>query len=88
MPATILDPLALTLSPSMTCHGPGQPGADLWLLAVADGLDEQLAQWPPLELELAEHVEHLPAERLACLLGHRRQPRSRSRRHLNGGPKL
>jgi hypothetical protein len=39
----------------------------LGLVAVADGLDEQLAQRLALELELAEHVEDLPAERCrAC----------------------
>ncbi len=45
-----------------------QAGANLGLIAVADRLDEQLAQGSPLELELAEHVEHLAAERLARLL--------------------
>ena len=46
----------------------GEPGAHLGLLAVADGLDQQVAQRPALELELAEHVEDLAAERLARLL--------------------
>ena len=45
-----------------------QAGTDLGLVAVADRLDEQLAQGAALELELAEHVEHLAAERLARLL--------------------
>ena len=45
-----------------------QAGAHLGLVAVADGLDQQLAQRPALELELAEHVEDLAAERLAGLL--------------------
>ena len=46
----------------------GQAGAHLGLVAVADRLDQQVAQRPPLELELAEHVEDLAAERLARLL--------------------
>ena len=45
-----------------------QAGAHLGLIAVADGLDQQVAQRLALELELAEHVEHLAAERLARLL--------------------
>ena len=45
-----------------------QPGAHLGLVAVADRLDQQVAQRPALELELAEHVEDLAAERLARLL--------------------
>ena len=45
-----------------------QAGAHLGLVAVADRLDQQLAQRPALELELAEHVEDLAAERLARLL--------------------
>ena len=45
-----------------------QAGPHLGLIAVADRLDQQLAQRTPLELELAEHVEHLAAERLARLL--------------------
>ena len=45
-----------------------QPGAHLGLVAVADGLDQQVAQRPALELELAEHVEDLAAQRLARLL--------------------
>ena len=45
-----------------------EPGAHLGLIAVADRLDQQLAQRPALELELAEHVEDLAAQRLARLL--------------------
>ena len=45
-----------------------EAGAHLGLVAVADGLDQQVAQRPALELELAEHVEDLAAERLARLL--------------------
>jgi len=41
--------------------------AHLRLLAVPDRLDQQIAQGAPLELELAEHVEHLSTERLAGL---------------------
>ena len=44
-----------------------QPGAHLGPVAVADRLDQQVAQRPALELELAEHVEDLAAERLAGL---------------------
>jgi len=45
-----------------------QPGADLGALAVADGLDEELAEGPSLELELSENVEVLPSEGLSRLL--------------------
>ncbi len=45
-----------------------QPRADFGLVAVADRLDQQVAQRPPLELELAQHVEDLAAQRLARLL--------------------
>ena len=34
----------------------------------ADGLDQQVAQRPAVELELAEHVENLAAEGMARLL--------------------
>ena len=40
----------------------------LGLVAVPDGLDEQVAQRPPLEMELAEDVEYVASERLASLL--------------------
>ena len=46
----------------------GEARPDLGLLAVADGLDQQLAQGLAFELEPAEHVEDLAAERLARLL--------------------
>ena len=39
-----------------------QAGPNLRLLPVPNRLDHELAQWSPLEVELAEHVEHLPAE--------------------------
>jgi hypothetical protein len=42
-------------------------GFDLGLFTVADGLDQQFAQRLALELEFAEHVEDLTAERLARL---------------------
>ena len=45
-----------------------EAGPHLRLLPVANRLDHELAQWPPFELELAEHVEHLPAEGLPRLL--------------------
>jgi hypothetical protein len=48
-------------------HHSGQPGPHLGLLAVADGVDQQLAQRASLELELAEHVEHLAAQSLPGL---------------------
>ena len=63
-----------------------EAGAHLGLVAVADGLDQQVAQRLALELQLAEHVEDLAAERLrappraspaAC---DRRRPRASPRR--------
>ena len=42
--------------------------ANFGLLTVANRLDQQLTQRAPLELELAEHVEHLAAEGLPRLL--------------------
>ena len=51
----------------MVQHGL-QAGPHLGLIAVADGLDEQFTERPAVELELAEHVEDLAAERLARLL--------------------
>jgi len=48
--------------------GGGEAGAHLRLLAVADGVDEQLAQRPAIELHFAEHVIYLAAEGLAGLL--------------------
>ena len=44
-----------------------EAGARRRLLAVADGVEQQLAQRPPFELQLAEHVEDLAAERLPGL---------------------
>jgi hypothetical protein len=38
------------------------------LLAITDGLNEQLAQRPSFELESTEHVEDLPTQGLAGLL--------------------
>ena len=49
-------------------HDRREAGAHLGLIAVADGLDQQIAQRLALELELAEHVEDLAAEGLAGLL--------------------
>ena len=40
-----------------------QPRAHVGLLAIADGVDQQFAQRPTLEMELAKHVEHLAAQR-------------------------
>ena len=51
-----------------------QSRAHLGLLAVPDRVDQQLAQRPPLELQLAEHVEDLPAQRLPRLLQLFEQP--------------
>src|SRR5437870_4605709 len=45
-----------------------EAGADFGLIPIADCFDEQLAQWTPLELQLAENVEDLAAESLACFL--------------------
>ena len=36
-------------------------------IAITNGFDEQIAQRSPLELELAEYVEYLPAQRLTSL---------------------
>ena len=54
--------------------GSVEPRADLRLLAVADGVEQQLAQRPPFELQLAEHVEDLAAERLPGLFQLLEQP--------------
>ena len=45
-----------------------QAGTHLGLIAVADRLDQKIAQRFALELELAEHIEHLAAEGLTGLL--------------------
>ena len=45
-----------------------EPCPHLGLLAVADGVEQQLAQRPPLELKLSEDIEHLAAEGLTGLL--------------------
>ena len=42
--------------------------SDLRLFPVADCLDQELAEGPPFEVELAEHIEYLPAEGLPRLL--------------------
>ena len=39
-----------------------EAGADVGLVAVADRLDQELAQWSALELHLAQHIEDLAAE--------------------------
>jgi len=46
----------------------GESGAHLGPLAVADGFDEKVTQWPAVELHVAEDVEDLAAERLARLI--------------------
>jgi transposase len=46
----------------------GEARAHLGLVAVADGLDEEIPERPALELELAEHVEDLSAQGLARFL--------------------
>ena len=48
--------------------------AHLRLFAVADGVEQQVAQGLPLELQLPEHVEHLAAERLPGLFQLLQQP--------------
>src|SRR5207244_8072766 len=48
-------------------NGLGESGAHLRALAVANRLQQQLAQWPTLELEFAEDVEDLATEGLAGL---------------------
>ena len=45
-----------------------QPRPHFRAVAVADGLDQQIAQWAAFELQLAQHVEHLAAEGEASLL--------------------
>ena len=42
--------------------------SNLRLFPVAYGLDQELAEGTPLEVELAEYIEHLPAEGLPRLL--------------------
>ena len=49
-------------------QGRRQARAHLRLVAVADGLNQEVTQGTSLELELAEHVEHLASERLTGLL--------------------
>ena len=51
-----------------------EAGAHLRLLAVADGVEQKLAQRPSFELQLAEHVEDLAAERLPGLFQLLEQP--------------
>ena len=45
----------------------GEESFDLGLFTMADGLNQQVAQGFAFELEFAEHVEHLPPERLTRL---------------------
>src|ERR1700682_243625 len=45
----------------------GEIGLDLGLFAVSDRLNQQLAERFALELELAQHIEHLPTKRLSRL---------------------
>ena len=44
-----------------------EAGANFWLLAIADGFEQEVAQWPPLKFELAEHVKHLTTQGLPRL---------------------
>jgi len=39
--------------------GARETGTDFGHIAIADGLDQEVAQRPPLELEFAKHVEDL-----------------------------
>ena len=48
--------------------------AHLRLFTVADGVEQQVAKWSPLELQLPEHVENLAAERLPGLFQLVQQP--------------
>ena len=41
--------------------------ANFWLLAVADGFEQEVAQRPSLEFELAEHVKYLTTQGLPRL---------------------
>src|ERR1700733_12253109 len=47
-------------------HG-SEIGPDLGPFPVADSLNQQLTERLTLELEFAQHIEHLPTERLARL---------------------
>ena len=49
-------------------HHSCKPGLDLWALTVPDCLNEEIAEWLTFELHLAQHVEHLTAECLPCLV--------------------
>ena len=50
------------------CDDLCEPGAHLRQLAVADRFDQEVAERLAFELNLAQHVEHLPAERRAGLV--------------------
>ena len=64
----LFEQLAQLLGIEGVFDGGGEAGAHLRLLAVADGVDEQLAQRPAVELHFAEHIINLAAEGLAGLL--------------------
>ena len=64
----LFEQLAQFLGIEGVFDGGGEAGAHFRLFAVADGIDEQLAQGPAIELHFAEHVEYLAAEGLARLL--------------------
>ena len=54
--------------------GAGKACSYLRLIPVSDGLDQEFAERPSLELQLAEYVEHLPTERLPRLIELFQQP--------------
>ena len=45
-----------------------EAGTYLGALAIADRFDQEVTQGPPVELELAQYVEHLTAKRIAGLV--------------------
>src|SRR6266542_851480 len=49
-------------------HNLREPCTHLGQFPIAHGFDEEFAQGTPVEYDFAKDVEHLPAERLACLL--------------------
>ena len=54
--------------------GPGESRAHLRLIAVADRLDQEVAQRAPIELKFAEYIEDLATERATCFFQLLEQP--------------
>src|SRR3990172_3421418 len=55
-------------------HHLHEAGPSLRLFPVSDRLNQEIAQRPSFELELAQHVEYLATERLTCLFQLLQQP--------------